>query len=119
MEQPKVGTIVLWYEGGDRAHGAAAAIVTATSINGIRVNAFFAGSTQMRTTAWIRHVDDPYYITHPNVAAQQGAWDWVNPPKSALDKALAELDADVEFAPFEANVSTLPEIGKKANKAKK
>lgn len=101
MKQPKRGQIVQWFEGGNRAHGSAVGIVTEVGPQAIRVNIFHPGSSVVRPTGWIRHIDDEYYKSHQAVAARDGAWDWLeqDKPKDPLDAAMEALDGDVEFMP--------------------
>lgn len=96
MSQPKLGDKVLWYPQGDRNNGGNVALVVAVGSDAVMLAAFVPGSSSIKATDWIRHIDDPYYKTHKFVLDNHGAWDWLDPMDAQVLEDMSQTETDEE-----------------------
>ncbi len=86
------GQEVLWYPRGDRAETSPhRAVVSRVWADGtVRLN-LIGGGIATTHTQKVRHMDDPYFLTHPFARTNDGAWDHTEYVK-LVTKGLAEIE---------------------------
>jgi hypothetical protein len=73
-----IGTTCRWYRRGDTTRKPLAAIVTDSDASGILdLTVFVRQGRQVEPVTGVRHKDDPYLADHPEIASENGVWDFV------------------------------------------